>query len=69
LAKQQRGVLAPRAVFFRRAALKTAILAGWEGGGEAGYKYFSKNFHMEFNVPPETVVLYLGEHKESDAPN
>jgi len=28
-----------------------------------------KNFHKAFNVPFETVVLYLGEQKEYVAPN
>jgi hypothetical protein len=27
------------------------------------------NFHKAFNVLPDTVVLYLGEHKGSVAPN
>jgi hypothetical protein len=31
-------------------------------------KYFL-NFHKEFNVSQDTVVLYLREHKGSVAPN
>ncbi|WP_444844204.1 hypothetical protein [Duganella caerulea] len=43
--------------------------AGRNSANSAFMEKYFRNFRKAFNVLPDTVVLYLGEHKGSVAPN